>query len=146
MQPRSFEPQALSGAPLQLALLVPFLFLVVGQFIEVPDYGAGKPVSLPYVPHAPLVPYEDNDLTISVQADGMIFIDAKWYPAPEFQTKMLEYGERAAAKHILLRADHRLLFGEVRAVLQAVRSAGFKHLTLVTFEGPPAHLIAKTAA
>ena len=146
MQPRPFEPKALSGAPLQFALIVPFLFIVVGQFIETPDYCVGKPVVLPYVAHAPLVPYEDHDLTLSVQSDGMIFIDAKWYPAPEFQKKMIEYGERAAAKHILLRADRELPFSKVRAVLQALRSAGFRHLTLVTFEGPPAHLIAKNAA
>ncbi len=146
MHPRPFEPRALSGAPLQLALLVPFLFLVMGLYLDLPDGFHGKPVILPFSAQAPFVPFADNDLSISLQSDGMIFIDAKWYPAPEFHQKMLAFGERAASKHIVLRADRALPFGSVRSILLTLREAGFKNVTLLTFEGVPANLLAKTAA
>ena len=140
------EPKALSGAPLQLSLLVPFLFTVLGFYLVVPDTYPAESVDLPFSAKAPFVPYEDNDLSVSIQSDGMIFIDMKWYPAEEFRRKMLEFGERASSKHIVLRADRTLPFGPVRFVLLSLRSAGFTSVTLLTFEGVPARLIAKTAA
>ena len=136
----------LGSAPLQLSLLLPFLFLVVGLYVDTPSCYHRKPVDLPFSAKAPFVPYTDRDIDIWVQSDGMIFIDAKWYPLPAFREKLLEFREGAPQKHIVLKADRSLSFGEVRTVLLALRAAGFERLTILTFEGLPAHLISRTAA
>jgi biopolymer transport protein ExbD len=75
----------------------------------------------------------------------MIFIDAKWYPAPEFAARMLEFGSRTPHKSLLLRVDRDLPFGSVRSVLATLQKAGFKRVSLITFEGPPMALIRQTA-
>jgi biopolymer transport protein ExbD len=88
----------------------------------------------------------DRDLDIYVYSDGSILISTKWYSAREFAAKLLEFRERAADKHVVLRADGSLSFGQLRAVLLPLRTAGFTDLTLITFSGSRAALIARTAA
>jgi biopolymer transport protein ExbD len=122
------------------------LILFVGVFVATPIICGGRPVAVPYAPHAPQVVSTDRDLDIYVYSDGSIFIDAKWYPAREFAAKLLEFGERASAKHIVLRAAGSLSFGQLRAVLHSIRKAGFTNLTLITFSGSRAALIARAAA
>ncbi len=146
MHTSQFVPAPLSGPSLQLGLLVPVLILFVAVFVGTPIICGGRPVAVPFAPHAPQVVSSDSDLDIYVYSDGSIFIDAKWYPAHEFAAKLLEFRERASDKHIVLRADGSLSFGQLRAVLLPLRKAGFTDLTLITFSGSRAALIARTAA
>ena len=141
-----FVPRPLTGSPLQFSLLLPFLLLVIGVWVAMPVCTSSRHgVSLPFAPHAPFISYTDSELSISVQSDRMIFIDAKWYPAPEFATRMLEFGTRSPQKRILLRIDRNLPFSAVRSVLLALRKAGFSRVSLITFEGPPVALIRHSA-
>ena len=105
-----------------------------------------SPIELPFVPYAPVVASADSGLRISVQRDGLIFLDAKWYPAYEFETKMREIGTRDPAKPIRLHVDRELPFGTVRSVLRTLQAAGFKAVTAITFDGSPAAFIAQRGA
>ena len=129
--------------PLLLAVLC--MCLMVGGGPIGPFCG-GMPVDLPFAPHASFIPPADNQLEISVRRNGDIFIDTKWYPAPEFLEKMREFRQRASSKHVVIKADRLLSFGQLRSVLAAVRVAGFTNVSFITFTGSRAALIAKTAA
>ncbi len=139
-------PKPLAGAPLQFALLAPVFVVFLIFFVGTPIVCGGKAVDLPYLPNAGLIPDADNDLAISVQRDGMIFIGARWYPATAFSEKLLELRQWAPNRHILLRADRSLHFGQVRSVLSALRAAGFTEVALITFDGTPATVMARSAA
>src|SRR5512146_1737691 len=87
-----------------LVLLI--IFMVVTPMLQ-----KGKAVLLPKTDHPDKKPDSDKEL-LSSQSDKMIFIDAKWYPNAEFAAKMKEYGERAASKDVLIKADKQLTYGD----------------------------------
>ena len=61
-----------------------------------------------------------------------IFIDAKWYPEPEFAAKMREFGERSASKDVLIKADKQLTYGDVKKVMKMIKDGGFEKIALIT--------------
>ena len=108
-----------------LVLLI--IFMVVTPMLQ-----KGKPVLLPQTDQPDKKPDSDKELLISVQADKQIFIDAKWYPEQEFAAKMREYGERAASKDVLIKADKQLEYGEVKKVMRMIKDGGFEKIGLIT--------------
>lgn len=108
-----------------LVLLI--IFMVITPMLQ-----KGKPVLLPKTERPDKKPETDKELLISIQSDKMIFIDAKWYPEPEFAAKMKEFGERAASKDVLIKADKQLDYGEVRKVMRMIKEGGFEKIGLIT--------------
>jgi len=108
-----------------LVLLI--IFMVITPMLQ-----KGKPVLLPKTERPDKKPETDKELLISVQSDKMIFIDAKWYPEPEFAAKMKEFGERAASKDVLIKADKQLDYGDVRKVMRMIKEGGFEKIGLIT--------------
>ncbi|HMM35519.1 MAG TPA: ExbD/TolR family protein [Thermoanaerobaculia bacterium] len=108
-----------------LVLLI--IFMVVTPMLQ-----KGKPVLLPQTDQPDKKPESDKELLISVQSDKQIFIDAKWYPDQEFAAKMREFGERAASKDVLIKADKSLQYGDVRKVMRMIKDGGFEKIGLIT--------------
>jgi biopolymer transport protein ExbD len=109
-----------------LVLLI--IFMVVTPMLQ-----KGKPVLLPQTDQPEKKPETDKELLISVQSDKMIFIDAKWYPEPEFAAKMREYGDRSGAnKDVLIKADRQLAYGDVKKVMRMIKDGGFEKIALIT--------------
>lgn len=109
-----------------LVLLI--IFMVITPMLQ-----KGKPVLLPQTDQPDKKPETDKELLISVQSDKMIFIDAKWYPEPEFAAKMREYGDRSGAnKDVLIKADRQLAYGDVKKVMRLIKDGGFEKIALIT--------------
>jgi biopolymer transport protein ExbD len=109
-----------------LVLLI--IFMVITPMLQ-----KGKPVLLPQTDQPEKKPETDKELLISVQSDKMIFIDAKWYPEPEFAAKMREYGDRSGAnKDVLIKADRQLAYGDVKRVMRLIKDGGFEKIALIT--------------
>jgi biopolymer transport protein ExbD len=108
-----------------LVLLI--IFMVITPMLQ-----KGKPVLLPKTERPDKKPETDKELLISIQSDKMIFIDAKWFPDAEFAAKMREYGERAASKDVLIKADKQLTYGDVRKVMRMIKDGGFEKIGLIT--------------
>ena len=64
--------------------------------------------------------------------DKTIFIDTKWYPDKDFAAKMKELGERSSDKDVLIKADQRLSYGEVKNVMRMIKEGGFERVGLIT--------------
>jgi biopolymer transport protein ExbD len=45
---------------------------------------------------------------------------------------MKELGERSSNKDVLIKADQRLSFGDVKHVMGMIKDAGFEHVGLIT--------------
>ena len=110
-----------------VCLVLLIIFMVVTPMLQ-----KGKPVMLPQTDRPDKKPESDKELLISVQADKTIFIDTKWFPDKDFDAKMKELGERAANKDVLIKADQRLNFGDVKHVMGMIKDAGFEHVGLIT--------------
>ena len=110
-----------------VCLVLLIIFMVVTPMLQ-----KGKAVMLPQTERPDKKPESDKELLISVQADKTIFIDTKWFPDKEFAAKMKELGERASNKDVLIKADQRLTFGDVKHVMGMIKDAGFEHVGLIT--------------
>jgi biopolymer transport protein ExbD len=110
-----------------VCLVLLIIFMVVTPMLQ-----KGKAVMLPQTERPDKKPESDKELLISVQADKTIFIDTKWFPDKEFAAKMREFGERSSNKDVLIKADQRLNFGDVKHVMGMVKDAGFEHVGLIT--------------
>ncbi|MDL2716397.1 MAG: biopolymer transporter ExbD [Acidobacteriota bacterium] len=110
-----------------VCLVLLIIFMVVTPMLQ-----KGKAVMLPQTERPDKKPESDKELLISVQADKTIFIDTKWFPDKEFAAKMKEMGERSSNKDVLIKADQRLTFGDVKHVMGMIKDAGFEHVGLIT--------------
>lgn len=110
-----------------VCLVLLIIFMVVTPMLQ-----KGKAVMLPQTERPDKKPESDKELLISVQADKTIFIDTKWFPDKDFAAKMREFGERSSNKDVLIKADQRLNFGDVKHVMGMVKDAGFEHVGLIT--------------
>jgi biopolymer transport protein TolR len=110
-----------------VCLVLLIIFMVVTPMLQ-----KGKAVMLPQTERPDKKPESDKELLISVQADKTIFIDTKWFPDKEFAARMKELGERSANKDVLIKADQRLTFGDVKHVMGMIKDAGFEHVGLIT--------------
>jgi biopolymer transport protein TolR len=110
-----------------VCLVLLIIFMVVTPMLQ-----KGRPVLLPQTDNPGKKPESQNEVLISVQADKTIFIDTKWFPDKEFLAKMKELGERAASKEILIKADSRLSYGDVRNVMKMIKDGGFEKVALIT--------------
>ena len=110
-----------------VCLVLLIIFMVVTPMLQ-----KGRPVLLPQTDNPGKKPESQNEVLVSVQADKTIFIDTKWFPDKEFLAKMKELGERASSKDILIKADSRLTYGDVRNVMKMIKDGGFEKVALIT--------------
>lgn len=110
-----------------VCLVLLIIFMVVTPMLQ-----KGRPVLLPQTDNPGKKPESQNEVLVSVQADKAVFIDTKWFPEKEFLAKMKELGERATSKDILIKADSRLNYGDVRNVMKMVKEGGFEKVALIT--------------
>lgn len=110
-----------------VCLVLLIIFMVVTPMLQ-----KGKPVMLPQTERPDKKPESKNELLISVEVDKNIFIDTKWFPDRDFQAKMKEMGERNAAKDVIVKADSRLTYGDVKKVMRFVKDGGFEKVGLIT--------------
>ena len=110
-----------------VCLVLLIIFMVVTPMLQ-----KGKPVMLPQTERPDKKPESTKELLVSIQSDKTIFIDTKWYPDKEFAAKMKELGERSSNKDVLIKADQRLTFGDVKHVMGMIKDAGFEHVGLIT--------------
>jgi biopolymer transport protein TolR len=110
-----------------VCLVLLIIFMVVTPMLQ-----KGKPVMLPQTERPDKKPESDKELLISVQSDKTIFIDTKWYPDKDFAAKMKELGERSSNKDVLIKADQRLNYGDVKNVMRMIKDGGFERVGLIT--------------
>ncbi len=110
-----------------VCLVLLIIFMVVTPMLQ-----KGKPVLLPKTDNPGKKPETPNELLVSVQADKTIFIETKWYPDKDFAAKMKELNERAGSKDVLIKADNRLAYGDVKNVMRMIKDAGFEKVGLIT--------------
>jgi biopolymer transport protein TolR len=110
-----------------VCLVLLIIFMVVTPMLQ-----KGKPVMLPQTERPDKKPESDKELLISVQADKTIFIDTRWYPPKDFEAKIKEIGERSSNKDVLVKADQRLTYGDVKNVMRMIKDGGFERVGLIT--------------
>jgi biopolymer transport protein ExbD len=115
-----------------VCLVLLIIFMVVTPMLQ-----KGRPVLLPQADRPDKKPESKNEILVSVEADKNIFIESKWFPDKDFAAKMKEMGERASGKDVLVKADNRLTYGDVKRVMRLIKEGGFEKVGLIAEKKQP---------
>ena len=133
-----FSPAA--GYALHAALFTALFLLITVATTPIASHG--RTVLLPTAQSAS--PFIDaGDLVrVSVTYDGLVFVDAKWYPPSELPAAIALAVKRSPACSgcaLVVSLDRSLPFGSVRRLLGLIQGAGASHIILAvhpTFSTP----------
>ncbi len=79
---------------------------------------------------------EENAIVVSMSGPRSVHIQKKKVPREQFLAEMVEIHDRMPGKPVLIKADRKLPYGDVRKLMIETNEAGFETVSLVT-EKPP---------
>ena len=129
-RPGFFRPQAdINVTPLVDVMLV----LLIIFMVTAPMLTAGVPIDLPDS-KAEALKEEPHAVTISMDGKGRVFIDQQELAPGELSDRLASVVRDSGDKLplVTLRADKKLDYGRVIAVMGELNAAGFKSISLVT--------------
>ncbi len=112
------------------------LVLLIIFMVSAPLLTVGVPLQLPKT-EASAVQDQQEPLTVSVRADGRIFINEAETPFGSLSPTLRRMAGDAAAKPIYVRADGRAPYAMVAQVMASLSQSGFSTINLITDTGGP---------
>lgn len=112
-----------------LVLLI--VFILTAQFIA-----SGVELELPKTDASSMVT-EQDELTISVNKDGTVFLQDTEMTLEELQTRLGAMAANGYAERINIRGDKDGDYGPVMKVMATINAAGFTNIGLVTDPNSP---------
>ena len=110
-----------------VCLVLLIIFMVVTPMLQ-----QGVDVLLPAGAHSEKKPGKQEDLIISVKADGTVFVGQNWIPDKNLATYLKAEHQKDPARSVMLKADKRINFGKVREVMRAANEAEFTSVAILT--------------
>jgi biopolymer transport protein ExbD len=110
-----------------VVLVLLIIFMVVTPMLQ-----KGVPVELPVTNNPDKKPDSENQSIVSVKADATIYIEQNWVPKTELVTQLKEMHDRNPSKEILIKGDSRLMYKDIKKVMDMINEAGFENVGLIT--------------
>ncbi|RZV39830.1 MAG: biopolymer transporter ExbD, partial [Acidimicrobiales bacterium] len=107
------------------------LVLLIVFMIAAPLLSVGVPIELPKT-DAKSLPSPQEPITISVDKDGLIYLQETEITLEELTPKLVAISKNGYEERIYLRGDENGNYGPVMKVMAAVNAAGFTNIGLVT--------------
>ena len=112
---------AINVTPLvDVCLVLLIIFMVVTPMLQ-----QGVDVSLPETINPPKMPEAGKQLNIAIKADGSVYVGQQWIPNESLLTALRDIYNQSPEKTVVIKADKRLKYKDVREVMQTVNRAGF---------------------
>ncbi len=112
------------------------LVLLIIFMVSAPLLTVGVPLELPKT-EASAVQDQQEPLTVSVRADGRIFINETETAFDALSPTLRQMAGEAYAKPIYVRADGRAPYARVAQVMASLSQSGFSSIDLITDTGGP---------
>ncbi|WP_249690662.1 protein TolR [Stappia sp. WLB 29] len=109
------------------------LVLLIIFMVAAPLLTVGVPLDLPETQAKPLEGATEP-ITISVAADGRIYIQDSEIAAEEVVPKLEAIAQNGYDERIFVRGDQNADYGTIMRVMGRINAAGYKRLGLVTLE------------
>jgi biopolymer transport protein TolR len=113
------------------------LVLLIIFMVAAPLLTVGVPIELPKTAASALPTPQEEPLTITMTADGLLMIQETEYPEGELITKLTAIAASRADKKVFLRADGAIPYARVAEVMGALSAGGFTDIGLVTDTNGP---------
>jgi len=108
------------------------LVLLIIMMVVTPLMVTGMPVHLPAARSAGATAEDSRQLPITVNADGTLYVDAAVIRGEQLAAELQRRHDAHPERPVLVRGDVSVRYGEVAAVVDACRLAGFKDVALAT--------------
>jgi biopolymer transport protein ExbD len=119
-----------------VCLVLLIIFMVVTPLLQ-----EGVDVQLPETQNPARMPEGENQLDLAIRADGSVFVGQKWMTPDNLPRALADIHTATPGKQIVIKADRRLKYKQVREVMRLVNEAGFSGVGLETKReegaGPP---------
>jgi biopolymer transport protein TolR len=111
-----------------VCLVLLIIFMVVTPLLQ-----QGVDVQLPATRKPIKMPEGAKQLTIAIKANGEIFLGQSWMPNEgQLKAKLKEMYDQSPEKDVVVKADRRLKYKDVRRVMQLVNESGYTGVGLIT--------------
>lgn len=110
-----------------VVLVLLIIFMVVTPMLQ-----KGMPVELPITKNPDKKPDSESQVIISVKSDATIYIEQNWVPKTELVSQLKEMHERNPSREILIKGDARLMYKDIKKVMDMINEAGFENVGLIT--------------
>jgi biopolymer transport protein TolR len=111
-----------------VCLVLLIIFMVVTPLLQ-----SGVPVLLPETSNPDKYPEGQKQVKVAIQEDGKMFIGQDWIPTrAELIRRMDDMLKADPQKEVVIKADRRLKYKDVREVMKALNDAGFSKVGLIT--------------
>jgi len=110
-----------------VCLVLLIIFMVVTPLLQ-----SGRPVQLPETGNPEKMPEGAKQITVAIEQDGSVFLGDKWIPNDQLLATLQDIHERTPDKNVVIKADRRLKYAEVRKVMRSINQAGFPGVGLET--------------
>lgn len=113
------------------------LVLLIIFMVAAPLLTVGVPVQLPETAAEALPSEQEEPLTITLTADGLVLLQTTETPKEQLISKLRAISAERADDKVYLRADGAVPYAEVAQIMGALNAAGFRNIGLVTDSGGP---------
>lgn len=114
------------------------LVLLIIFMVAAPLMTVGVPVELPKTAARALATDQEEPLTVTLTADGVVMIQKTETARDELISKLRAVAAERASTKVYLRADGAVAYEQVVQVMGALNAGGFDDIGLVTDIGGPA--------
>jgi len=133
---RSRRPRA----PMSEINVTPFvdvmLVLLIVFMVAAPLLTVGVPLDLPETSSQPLQE-DDEPLTISVSADGQVYLQETTVDLNELSARVLAIAQGGYDQRVYIRGDRTVSHGVITDVMGTLSSAGIRRIAIVTEQDAP---------
>jgi biopolymer transport protein TolR len=119
------------------------LVLLIIFMVTAPLMTSGVPVDLPKTSAQP-INSDSEPLTVSIDAQGQIFLQDQQVELPELVSKLQAIAQNNADRRIFVRGDKDLAYGRIMEVMGTITQGGFTKVALLA-EQPTATPAGSTA-
>lgn len=111
-----------------VCLVLLIIFMVVTPLLQ-----KGISVQLPTTDNPDKKPENANQklITVAVGTPPLYYLEADRLPKQDLQQRLDELYPRAPQTEIIIKADQRLKYGEVKEVMKVTKKAGFQNVGLI---------------
>jgi biopolymer transport protein TolR len=106
------------------------LVLLIIFMVAAPMMTQGIDVDLPETQSVESLPTDNQNMILSLQADGTIYLDEYRVPFDELEAKV-ELLVKEQRKQLFLKADKDVPYGTVMAIMGRIKAAGIEKLGMV---------------
>ncbi|MFY9240440.1 MAG: protein TolR [Roseovarius sp.] len=114
------------------------MVLLIIFMVAAPLMTVGVPVELPKTAANALPSEQEEPLSITITADGIVMVQTTEVARDELVARLRAIAAERESNRIFLRADGAVPYAEVVQVMGALNRGGFENIGLVTDTGGPA--------